>query len=90
MAYHLYPVRLADRAARNRLALHLKEHGIETGLHYPIANHLQPAMAGQGLVPSLPRSEALADDELSLPMFPGLSDADVDEVTRSVRGFYGR
>jgi dTDP-4-amino-4,6-dideoxygalactose transaminase len=90
MAYHLYPVRLADRAARDRLALYLKEHGIETGLHYPIPNHLQPAMAGQLPVPSLPRAEALADDELSLPIFPGLSVANVDEVIRSVRGLFGR
>ena len=90
MAYHLYPLRLADRAARDRLALHLKEDGIETGLHYPIPNHLQPAMTGQGPVPSLPRAEALADDELSLPIFPGLPDSGVDEVIGSVRGFFAR
>jgi len=89
MAYHLYPLRLADRGARDRLALHLKEDGIETGLHYPIPNHLQPAMAGQAPAPRLPRAEALADDELSLPMFPGLTDAGVDEVIGSVRGFSG-
>jgi len=88
MAYHLYPVRVADRATRDRLVAHLKERGIETGFHYPIANHLQPAMAGLGPVPSLPRAEALAEDEVSLPMFPGLSDADADHVIRSTRLFF--
>jgi dTDP-4-amino-4,6-dideoxygalactose transaminase len=90
MAYHLYPLRLADRVTRDRLARYLKENGIETGLHYPIPNHLQPALAGRGSVPFLPRAEAFADDELSLPMFPGLPDAGVDEVIRSVRGFLSR
>ncbi|HEY3171389.1 MAG TPA: DegT/DnrJ/EryC1/StrS aminotransferase family protein [Thermoanaerobaculia bacterium] len=88
MAYHLYPLLLPDRAARDRLAVHLRENGIETGLHYPIPNHLQPAMAGRGPVPSLPRAEALAETELSLPMFPGLSDAGVDEVIGSVLEFF--
>ena len=89
MAYHLYPIRLTDRATRDRLAEHLKQGDIETGFHYPIANHLQPAMAGMGPIPSLPRAEALAEDELSLPMFPGLSDADADHVIRSTRRFFG-
>jgi UDP-N-acetyl-3-dehydro-alpha-D-glucosamine 3-aminotranferase len=90
MAYHLYPLRLENQTSRDRLALHLKEQEIETGLHYPIPSHLQPAMAGRGPVPSLPRAEALARTELSLPMFPGLSDAAVDTVITAVRRFFGR
>jgi dTDP-4-amino-4,6-dideoxygalactose transaminase len=45
MVYHLYPLRCRDAAARDALREHLKARGIETGIHYPIANHLQPAMA---------------------------------------------
>ncbi len=89
MAYHLYPLLLADPATRDELARHLKEDGIETGFHYPIPNHLQPAMAGRGPVPSLPSAETLARTELSLPMFPGLSDESVEAVIGSVRRFFG-
>jgi dTDP-3-amino-3,4,6-trideoxy-alpha-D-glucose transaminase len=88
MVYHLYPIRLLNDAVRDRLAAHLKAAGIETGIHYPIANHLQPAMAARGTPPSLPRSEAWAKTELSLPMFPGLSDADADTVITAVKAFF--
>jgi dTDP-4-amino-4,6-dideoxygalactose transaminase len=88
MAYHLYPIRLMDETSRDRLAAHLKAAGIETGIHYPIPNHLQPAMAGRGTPPSLPRSEAWARTELSLPMFPNLTDEETDTVIRSVQAFF--
>ena len=88
MAYHLYPLRLEDEATRDALAGHLKRAGVETGLHYPIPSHLQPAMAGRGAPPSLPRCEAFARRELSLPMFPELADADVEAVIAAVRRFF--
>jgi dTDP-4-amino-4,6-dideoxygalactose transaminase len=88
MVYHLYPVRLADQATRDALQGHLKARGVETGIHYPIANHLQPAMADRGAPPSLPESEKLAKTSLSLPMFPGLSDRDVDTVVGEVARFF--
>ena len=89
MTYHLYPLRCRDDSARNSLRAHLKARGIETGVHYPIANHLQPAMAPQGQPPQLPEAEALAKTTVSLPMFPALSDADVETVAAAVRGFFG-
>ncbi|HKD12873.1 MAG TPA: DegT/DnrJ/EryC1/StrS family aminotransferase [Thermoanaerobaculia bacterium] len=88
MAYHLYPIRLPDSETRDRLRGHLKARGIESGVHYPIPNHLQPAMAGMGTPPSLPESEALAKTTLSLPMFPGLADGDVDAVIAAVQEFH--
>ena len=45
-------------------------------------------MAYRGAPPSLPTSDVFAKSELSLPMFPGLSDADVEAVIASVRGFF--
>jgi dTDP-4-amino-4,6-dideoxygalactose transaminase len=86
-SYHLYPLLLADEASRDALARHLQAAGIETGIHYPIPNHLQPAMAYRGAPPILPGSDAFAKTELSLPMFPGLSDSDVEAVIASVRAF---
>jgi len=88
MVYHLYPIRLKNRTTRDALREHLKSRGVETGIHYPIPNHLQPAMAGQGQPPSLPQTETLAMTSLSLPIFPGLSDADVETVISEVRKFF--
>jgi dTDP-4-amino-4,6-dideoxygalactose transaminase len=87
-SYHLYPLRSKDEATRDALARHLQGAGIETGVHYPIPNHLQPAMAYRGTPPSLPATDAFAKTELSLPMFPGLSDADVQTVIVAVCGFF--
>jgi dTDP-4-amino-4,6-dideoxygalactose transaminase len=89
MVYHLYPLRLADEATRDVLRDHLKVRGVETGIHYPIPNHLQPAMRGRGAPPFLPESEGLAKTSLSLPMFPGLSDTEVKTVIDSVLDFFG-
>ena len=88
MVYHLYPVRCRDEKTRDALREHLKGRGVETGIHYPIANHLQPAMAGYGRPPSLPESEAVARTSLSLPMFPALSEDDVATVISAVRDFF--
>jgi dTDP-4-amino-4,6-dideoxygalactose transaminase len=88
MVYHLYPVRCRDDSVRDRLREHLRARGVETGMHYPIANHLQPAMASRGTPPALPEAEALAKTTVSLPIFPSLSDADVQTVIAAVRDFF--
>jgi dTDP-4-amino-4,6-dideoxygalactose transaminase len=75
--YHVYAVRVRDRdAVRDRLAP-----DIGTNIHYPIPVHLQPAYADLGYSRgAFPVSEALAEETLSLPMFPGLADEQVDTV----------
>jgi perosamine synthetase len=88
MVYHLYPIRCRDHSARGALREHLMARGVETGLHYPIANHLQPAMASRGAPPLLPESETVARTTVSLPMFPTLSDPDVETVIAAVRDFF--
>jgi len=88
MVYHLYPIRLEEESKRDALRDFLKDRHIETGVHYPIANHLQPAMQPYGAPPSLPRSEALAATSVSLPMFPTLSDGEADTVIGAVRDFF--
>ncbi len=90
MVYHLYPIHCRDEKARDGLREHLKARGIETGIHYPIANHLQPAMAPYGEPPRLPESEAVASTTVSLPMFPTLSAEDIEAVIRGVAEFFGR
>lgn len=87
-AWHLYVVRTRER---ERLAGFLAEQAIATGRHYPEPPHLSPAYAGLGHGRgAFPVAEALADEGLSLPLFPGITEqqllAVVDAVSRFFRG----
>jgi dTDP-4-amino-4,6-dideoxygalactose transaminase len=77
--FHQYVVRSPDRDA---LRARLRDVGIGTGIHYPVPVHLQPAYAGRvALGPAACRESARAAGEvLSLPMFPELTDAQIDAV----------
>ena len=80
--YHVFTVRVTDRARWQRC---LRERGIQTGIHYPIPVHLQPAHADLGYRRGdFPVTERAADEVLSLPMFPELTDAEVEEVAAAV------
>jgi len=81
--YHQFVIRTAER---DQLRQALAGHGIQTGIHYPIPLHQQPAFAPY-LPPGgieLPVTEAAAASILSLPMFPELSDRDARAVGRAV------
>ena len=84
--WHLYVVRTDDPAA---LAGHLAERGIGTGRHYPEPAHLAPAYRhlgyGEG---SFPLTESIAAEVLSLPIFPGMTQAQQDEVAEAVRAYF--
>ena len=83
--YHLYVVHVPDR---DGLREHLDREGIGTGLHYPIPLHLQPAYAAKGWGRgSFPHAERSAESLLSLPMFPEMTDAQVERVVRSIQHF---
>jgi dTDP-4-amino-4,6-dideoxygalactose transaminase len=76
--YHQYVVRVPLRdSVRDALA----RDGIGTGVHYPIPVHLQPACRGMGYAEGdLPHTERAAREVLSLPMFPELSDDQIEYV----------
>ena len=81
--YHLYVV---ESEARDDLARDLEESGIQTGIHYPVPIHLQPAFRSLGHADGdFPVSEALARRILSLPMHPDLTPDDVGYVAESIR-----
>lgn len=83
--YHLYAVL---SPARNELMESLKTQGVQTGLHYPDPVHLLPAYADLGYrAGDFPISERIAKQELSLPMFPELSNEQIEEVVHSVTQF---
>jgi dTDP-4-amino-4,6-dideoxygalactose transaminase len=74
--YHLYVMRLAPELGITRSSLQekLAAVGIQTGIHYPIPCHLQPAYKYLGHQRGdFPRAETLCEEILSLPMYPGLS-----------------
>jgi len=81
--YHVYTVRAEDR---NGLQATLHTEGIQTAIHYGLPAHLQPAYADLGYGKgSLPRSEAAAEQVLSLPIYPELSDHSIAKVAQAVR-----
>ncbi len=83
--YHLYVVQTAQRDA---LQQHLAAQGIGTLIHYPVPPHRQQAYQAMGLGPgSFPIAEALAATCLSLPMWPGMTEAHVATVAAAVRSF---
>jgi dTDP-4-amino-4,6-dideoxygalactose transaminase len=83
--YHQFTIRTVQRDA---LAAHLKERGIATRIYYPIIVPAQPAFASLGYAPGdHPVSERLAAEVLSLPIYPGLTDEQVDRVAREIRSF---
>jgi len=84
--YHQYVIRTAQR---DRLQAHLKAGGIETGIHYPVPLHRQAAwLRRYGESPRLRRAEQLAQEILSFPVFPDLTDAEVERVADGVRSFF--
>ena len=79
--YHLYVVQLPERDEVRR---QLDALGIATGLHYPVPLHLQGAYAELGhRTGDFPVSEQVAARALSVPMFPHMTDEQVDCVVRS-------
>jgi dTDP-4-amino-4,6-dideoxygalactose transaminase len=84
--YHMYVIR-CDR--RDDLQKFLKERNIETGIHYPKPNHLQPAVAGRfPFNPRLPRTEQLVKEILSLPIHGEMSLEAADQVCDAIGEFY--
>lgn len=86
IVYHLFVIRTRYR---DKLRAHLLRKGIETGIHYPVPIHLQPVYQWlnkkQG---SFPHAERLAEEVLSLPLYPELADEAVMEVISEIQVFF--
>jgi dTDP-4-amino-4,6-dideoxygalactose transaminase len=86
--FNQYTLRVARRDA---LQSFLKERGIGNSIYYPLPLHLQPCFAYLGYKPgSCPEAERAAGEVLSLPIYPELTQSQLDEVIAAVRAFYGR
>lgn len=83
--YHLFVIRHRER---EKLQQYLYQQGVQTLIHYPVAAHLQPALKYLGYqTGDLPVTEEIAETCLSLPIFPGLSDEQIDFVSEKIIAF---
>lgn len=86
---HVYHLFVIATPRRDELRAWLQEQGVSTGIHYPIPCHRQPALREYGYGPgSLPVSERLAAEVLSLPMYPELEPAEIEYVAGCIREFF--
>jgi dTDP-3-amino-3,4,6-trideoxy-alpha-D-glucose transaminase len=85
---HVFHVFVVRTAGRDELREHLTARGIANAVHYPTPIHLQPAYADLALGPgSLPVAERLAGESCSLPIFPTITDREIECVAAAVRDF---
>lgn len=88
-AYHLFPIMVAD-GKRDALHNYLEQNGVGSVIHYPIAPHKQECYAKEAWnIPqlSLPITERLADEELSLPIGPAITMEEVKQVVELINQF---
>ncbi|MGH9785764.1 MAG: DegT/DnrJ/EryC1/StrS family aminotransferase [Terriglobia bacterium] len=84
--YHQFTVRVERR---DELASYLAEQGIETGIYYPVPLHLQPAFASLGgRVGDCPESERAAQEVLSIPLYPEITEELQVRVVQTIQKFY--
>ena len=84
--FHLYVVR---HPRRDDLKKYLDDHGIGCGLHYPLPLHLQKCYADLGYkAGDFPVAEAMARECLSLPIFPELTEAQIQRVSEVIHAFF--
>jgi dTDP-4-amino-4,6-dideoxygalactose transaminase len=80
--WHLFVVRVADREA---LQTTLKNEGIATGVHYPVPLHQQPAYENSDTARNrLPVTERVAATVVSLPMYPELTDSELERIVNAM------
>ncbi|MCO6446795.1 MAG: DegT/DnrJ/EryC1/StrS family aminotransferase [Ignavibacterium album] len=95
--YHLYVIQLNDGSLeksnqlRDKLKDFLTQNGVNVGLHYPIPLHMQECFKNLGYKKGdFPNSEKIAEAGLSLPMFPELTDEQINYVIEKIKEFFSK
>lgn len=84
--YHIYLIRTLER---DQLMTHLQNCGVSAMIHYPLPPHLQEAYSELGYQKgSFPLAEEIADSCLSIPLYPGLKDEEIEHVIQSVKSYF--
>ena len=82
--WHLYVVRVPER---DTVLAHLSANGVGAGIHYPVPMHLHGAMSDLGYQRGdFPEAEKASDEILSLPIFPGITDSEQEQVAEALAG----
>jgi len=90
--YHLYVIRILPHCPveRQQLQEQLTAVGIQTGIHYPIPCHLQPAYRYLGYQQGgFPNAEILCEEIVSLPMYPGIREEQIEMVVEQITAIIG-
>jgi len=95
--YHLYVIQLNDgnleasNQLRDKLKDYLTQQGVNVGLHYPIPLHMQECFKGLGYNKGdFPNSERIAEAGLSLPMFPEVTDEQINYVVGKIKEYFNK
>jgi dTDP-4-amino-4,6-dideoxygalactose transaminase len=87
-SFHLYVIRTKRR---DDLMKYLGDHGVSTGLHYPVPLHLQKAYSHLGYQEGdFPAAEQMSGEILSLPMYPELTEEQIHFVVNQIKDFFGK
>jgi dTDP-4-amino-4,6-dideoxygalactose transaminase len=84
-ACHLFPILLPVVADRTGFMEHLKTEGIQTSIHYPPIHKFRTYAESGEAHHSLPITEDITDREVTLPLYPGLTDKNISAVVQAVR-----
>lgn len=88
-AYHVFHLYVVRTARRDKLREYLKASGVDTMVHYPVPPHLQKAYSALGFGKGkFPQTETLADTSLSLPVWPGLNETQLQQICDSIKKFF--
>jgi dTDP-4-amino-4,6-dideoxygalactose transaminase len=85
---HVYTYYVIRAPFRDEILTHLKSRGVGAGVHYPIPLHRQPVYLKQGYGSvSLPTTEEMAQEILSLPMYPELTEEQISYIVEQIKEF---
>lgn len=84
-AHHIFPVLLDDPAERTAFRENLKEAGVQTSVHYPPVHRFSQYWERHGVQAAVPRTDAMAAREVTLPLHPLLEESDVRAIAGAVR-----
>lgn len=88
-AYHVYHIYVILAERRDQLQKYLTKHGVSTVIHYPTSIHLQKAYKDLGYKKgAFPIAEELAEKAISLPMFPEITNEEIEYVSSKIHEFY--
>ena len=86
--FHLYVIQTEKR---DQLASFLAKHGIQTGIHYPIPLHMQHSLKNLGYKKGdFPVAEKLSQSILSIPLYPGITITQQDQIIKTIYSFFDK